>query len=48
VHLNYKIANAQGTLHVGSLVQSHKWTVPLHGLWYVAQHSRDIMTESKG
>jgi hypothetical protein len=45
---HYKIANAQGTIHVGSLVQSHKWTGPLCVLWYMAQHSQDIVAESKG
>jgi hypothetical protein len=49
VHLDhYKIANAQGIIHVGSLVQSHKWTGPLRVLQYVAQHSRDIVAESDG
>jgi hypothetical protein len=45
---HYKIANAQGTIHVGSLIQSHKWTGPLCVLRYVAQHSQDIVTESEG
>jgi len=45
---HYKIANAQGTICVSSLIQSHKWTGPLCVLQYVAQHSQDIVAESEG